>query len=158
MLLLGAGAGPALDQSRAFSDSLRPLAAASPTSSSSITVTAAIAVMAAITVFSAPSLGPLVERHVFAQLSELPPSTLFADAEPTRKDTGVQLALSRPSPQTDIAVRSQPDGSPMTTGSAPARTEAQRQAADVIEKMQANRPAVNGGFGLRGSLEPADPD
>ena len=158
MLRLGAGGGASLDQSLAFSGSIRPFAASDPTSTSSITVTAGAAVLAAVTVFTAPAVGPFVERHVFAQLSELPSSTLFADAEPTGAQRDVQLALSRPSPQADIASRFQSDGSPMATGSVPVRTQAQRQAADVIEKMSPDQRAVSGGFGLRGSLAPADPD
>lgn len=166
MLRFGNGPQPALDQSRAFSRSIRTFAG-DRHASSSIMATATAAVFAAFIVVVAPSFGPVVEQHVFSRLSDIPPGSSQIGVAETGKKLH-QLALSTPRPPVHRPshgpihrpdrTAAMDDGSPSATGSISRNTRAAREAARVIADM-VDTPSRNSGIaGLRGSLDMDDPE
>lgn len=155
MSRIGEGSRADLDLSRAFSGSARDGAYAGHASSSLVS-TAALAVFAAAMIVSAPSFGPLVERHVFAGLSDVGDDS-SADIAAADLLEPVRLALTDSRAGHIVNTVFDSDGSPLATGSVSRDTPAARQAAEVIADMAETPARMSTVEGLRGSIGPADP-
>ena len=155
MLRIGEGSHADLDLSRAFSDYGHE-SLAERNASSSIVTTVALTVFVAVMIVSAPNLGPFVERHVFASLSDVGQDNDPGAAIAAERPRPMQLALSTNRPEHIINTVFDSDGSPLATGAVRRDTPAARQAAEVIAET-ANVPAhMSTVQGLRGSLDPDD--
>ena len=157
MLRIGDGSASDLDLSRAFSDYGHD-ALDERNATSSLVTTAALTVFTAVMIVSAPSLGPFVERHVFAGLSDVDSGSDLGTAVAAERRQHIQLALSDSRPDRAISTAFDSDGSPVATGSVSRDTPAARQAAEVIAKT-ADAPArMSTVEGFRGSLGPTNAD
>ncbi|MFN0262333.1 hypothetical protein ACKTEK_00490 [Tepidamorphus sp. 3E244] len=154
MSRIEAEAADGLDRARAEFYEQRAISGQSDLTSS-LTTTAAMAVFAAIMVVTAPSLGPVVEKHVFAGLADIEGEDEGENAlETERRVALIELALANPPVKFDTVVAYGADGSPVATGSISRPTPAAHAARKVIADMT-ETPSPSTVQGLRGTIEPA---